>query len=175
METISDPYQRHLFDNDSIFNHEESTNLTVGVPGPDLLQNCVEIGKNLMHYVLHYTFQYVLLLIYVKIYFVVGRRKERRKVLSVSIWHHSRLMGVSRRIDKIFEQTLRRCCETGKFNFNMRSFAWFTTFVKYHSFTKRDNFCRSYLHDSIRRFQTISINENSRRYYHNEFIFFSVE
>lgn len=47
METISDPYQRHLFDDDSIFNvyNEESTNLTVGVPGPDLLQNCVEIMK----------------------------------------------------------------------------------------------------------------------------------
>lgn len=47
METISDSYQRHLFDDDSIFNvyNEESTNLTVGVPGPDLLQNCVEIMK----------------------------------------------------------------------------------------------------------------------------------
>lgn len=47
METISDPYQRHLFDDNSIFNvyNEESTNLTVGVPGPDLLQNCVEIMK----------------------------------------------------------------------------------------------------------------------------------
>ncbi|XP_043584178.1 2-aminoadipate transaminase-like [Bombus pyrosoma] len=47
METINDSYQRHLFDDDSIFNvyNEESTNLTVGVPGPDLLQNCVEIMK----------------------------------------------------------------------------------------------------------------------------------
>lgn len=47
METISDPYRRHLFDNDSIFNvyNEETTNLSVGAPGPDLLQYCVEMIK----------------------------------------------------------------------------------------------------------------------------------
>lgn len=44
METISDPYPRHFFDDDSIFNvyNEESINLSAG---PDLLQNCVEIMK----------------------------------------------------------------------------------------------------------------------------------
>ncbi|XP_043804395.1 2-aminoadipate transaminase-like isoform X2 [Apis laboriosa] len=47
METISDPYRRHLFDNDSMFNvyKEETTNLSVGAPGPDLLQYCVEMMK----------------------------------------------------------------------------------------------------------------------------------
>lgn len=47
METISDPYRRHLFDDDSTFNvyKEETTNLSVGAPGPDLLQYCVEMMK----------------------------------------------------------------------------------------------------------------------------------
>lgn len=47
MEAISDPYQRHLFDDDTIYNvyKNESVNLSVGAPGPDLLQNCVELMK----------------------------------------------------------------------------------------------------------------------------------
>lgn len=47
METIDDPYLRHLFDDDPIFNvyNEEVINLSIGVPGPDLLQRCVEIMK----------------------------------------------------------------------------------------------------------------------------------
>ncbi|XP_031838655.2 2-aminoadipate transaminase isoform X1 [Nomia melanderi] len=41
METIDDPYLRHLFDGDSIFNvySNATINLSVGAPGPDLLQN----------------------------------------------------------------------------------------------------------------------------------------
>ena len=47
METTSDPYRRHLFDNDTLFNvyKNEAINLSVGAPGPDLLQNCVELLK----------------------------------------------------------------------------------------------------------------------------------
>lgn len=47
METISDPYQRHLFDDDTLFNvyKNDSINLSVGAPGPDLLQNCVQLMK----------------------------------------------------------------------------------------------------------------------------------
>ncbi|XP_043256125.1 2-aminoadipate transaminase-like [Colletes gigas] len=45
MVTIHDPYLRHLFDNQSIFNvyNEETMNLSVGAPGPDLLQHCVDM------------------------------------------------------------------------------------------------------------------------------------
>ncbi|KOX72630.1 hypothetical protein WN51_01843 [Melipona quadrifasciata] len=47
MEAISDPYRRHLFDDDTLYNvyKNESINLSVGAPGPDLLQNCVELMK----------------------------------------------------------------------------------------------------------------------------------
>ncbi|CAK9805156.1 Aromatic-amino-acid aminotransferase 1 [Anthophora plagiata] len=47
METIDDPYLRHLFDGISTFNvyKEEVTNLSVGAPGPDLLQHCVEMMR----------------------------------------------------------------------------------------------------------------------------------
>ncbi|XP_076182099.1 uncharacterized protein LOC143154134 [Ptiloglossa arizonensis] len=47
MDAIDDPYQRHLFDNGSTFNvyEENITNLSVGAPGPDLLQHCVEMIK----------------------------------------------------------------------------------------------------------------------------------
>lgn len=47
METIDDPYQRHLFDENSVFNvyEEDATNLSVGAPGPDLLQQCVKMLK----------------------------------------------------------------------------------------------------------------------------------
>ena len=43
--TLYDPYLRHLFDGDPVFNvyNEEATNLSVGAPGPDLLQHCVEM------------------------------------------------------------------------------------------------------------------------------------
>ncbi|XP_076748600.1 2-aminoadipate transaminase isoform X2 [Xylocopa sonorina] len=47
METIDDPYLRHLFDGDPVFNvyNEQATNLSVGAPGPDLLRHCVEMIK----------------------------------------------------------------------------------------------------------------------------------
>lgn len=45
MDTVHDPYLRHLFDGDAIFNvyNKEATNLSVGAPGPDLLKHCVEM------------------------------------------------------------------------------------------------------------------------------------
>lgn len=45
MDTVHDPYLRHLFDDDPIFNvyNREAINLSVGAPGPDLLKHCVEI------------------------------------------------------------------------------------------------------------------------------------
>ncbi|XP_053989998.1 2-aminoadipate transaminase isoform X1 [Hylaeus volcanicus] len=45
METIDDPYLRHLFDGDDAFNvyKDNFTNLSVGAPGPDLLQHCTEM------------------------------------------------------------------------------------------------------------------------------------
>ena len=52
MDTVHDPYLRHLFDGDPIFNvyNEEATNLSVGAPGPDLLKHCAEIlNKSTQH------------------------------------------------------------------------------------------------------------------------------
>ncbi|XP_012151850.2 2-aminoadipate transaminase [Megachile rotundata] len=45
--TLHDPYLRHLFDGNNSFNvyNEEVANLSVGAPGPDLLQHCVEMIK----------------------------------------------------------------------------------------------------------------------------------
>lgn len=45
MDTVNDPYLRHLFDGDPIFNvyNKDATNLSVGAPGPDLLRNCVNM------------------------------------------------------------------------------------------------------------------------------------
>lgn len=45
MNTVHDPYLRHLFDGDPIFNvyNQEATNLSVGAPGPDLLKHCAEM------------------------------------------------------------------------------------------------------------------------------------
>lgn len=45
--TLYDPYLRHLFDGEPVFNvyNEKATNLSVGAPGPDLLQHCVEMIK----------------------------------------------------------------------------------------------------------------------------------
>jgi len=45
MNTVHDPYLRHLFDGDPIFNvyNQEAINLSVGAPGPDLLKHCAEI------------------------------------------------------------------------------------------------------------------------------------
>ncbi|XP_076249440.1 2-aminoadipate transaminase isoform X2 [Calliopsis andreniformis] len=45
METLHDPPLKHLFDGDPVFNvySEEAINLSVGAPGPDLLQNCEEM------------------------------------------------------------------------------------------------------------------------------------
>ena len=42
METVNDPFLRHLFDGETVFNvyNNEVTNLSVGAPGPDLLKNC---------------------------------------------------------------------------------------------------------------------------------------
>ncbi|KZC03930.1 PREDICTED: 2-aminoadipate transaminase-like [Dufourea novaeangliae] len=47
METIDDPYLRHLFDGPALFNvyNENATNLSVGAPGPDLLQNLPNMIK----------------------------------------------------------------------------------------------------------------------------------
>ncbi|KAM0733398.1 Aromatic-amino-acid aminotransferase 1 [Formica fusca] len=52
MNTVYDPYLRHLFDGDPIFNvyNQEATNLSVGAPGPDLLKHCVEmLNKSTRH------------------------------------------------------------------------------------------------------------------------------
>lgn len=106
METISDPYRRHLFDNDSMFNvyKEETTNLSVGAPGPDLLQYCVEMMKEATDHRLVKIYNFItirvnlllmILMVILKEYFILGKRKERRKILFVSIWHHSRFMGMS--------------------------------------------------------------------------------
>ncbi|KAH0956147.1 hypothetical protein HN011_001721 [Eciton burchellii] len=45
MDIIHDPYLRHLFDGDLLFNvyNQEVTNLSVGAPGPDLLKHCAEM------------------------------------------------------------------------------------------------------------------------------------
>ncbi|XP_012535404.1 2-aminoadipate transaminase [Monomorium pharaonis] len=45
MDTVHDPYLRHLFDGDPIFNvyHHEAINLSVGAPGPDLLKHCIKM------------------------------------------------------------------------------------------------------------------------------------
>ncbi|KAL0108156.1 hypothetical protein PUN28_015030 [Cardiocondyla obscurior] len=45
MEDIHDPYLRHLFDGDPIFNvyKKDAINLSVGAPGPDLLKHCIEM------------------------------------------------------------------------------------------------------------------------------------
>ena len=42
---VHDPYLRHEFDGDPVFNvyNQEVTNLSVGAPGPDLLKHCVEM------------------------------------------------------------------------------------------------------------------------------------
>lgn len=47
MTTVNDPYLRHLFDGDPVFNvySKEAVNLSVGAPGPDLLKHCIEILK----------------------------------------------------------------------------------------------------------------------------------
>ncbi|KAL6447712.1 hypothetical protein ACFW04_000106 [Cataglyphis niger] len=52
MNTVNDPYLRHLFDGDPVFNvyNQEATNLSVGAPGPDLLKHCVEmLSKSTRH------------------------------------------------------------------------------------------------------------------------------
>ncbi|XP_014471263.1 PREDICTED: 2-aminoadipate transaminase-like [Dinoponera quadriceps] len=52
MDTIEDPCLRHLFDGDPVFNvyNQEVANLSVGAPGPDLLQHCVEVlNKSTQH------------------------------------------------------------------------------------------------------------------------------
>lgn len=45
MDKVDDRYLRHLFDGDSILNvyKKDVINLSVGAPGPDLLQNCEEM------------------------------------------------------------------------------------------------------------------------------------
>lgn len=42
METVDDPFLRHLFDGETTLNvyNEKVANLSVGAPGPDLLKNC---------------------------------------------------------------------------------------------------------------------------------------
>ncbi|EFN75185.1 uncharacterized protein LOC105191571 [Harpegnathos saltator] len=52
MDIVQDPYLRHLFDGDPVFNvyNQEATNLSVGAPGPDLLKHCVEmLNKSTTH------------------------------------------------------------------------------------------------------------------------------
>ncbi|XP_011636897.1 uncharacterized protein LOC105427055 [Pogonomyrmex barbatus] len=52
MDTVHDPYLRHLFDGDPIFNvyNQEAVNLSVGAPGPDLLKHCAEVlNKSTQH------------------------------------------------------------------------------------------------------------------------------
>ncbi|XP_014616509.1 PREDICTED: 2-aminoadipate transaminase isoform X1 [Polistes canadensis] len=48
METEQDPYLRHLFDGDPIFNvyNKEAINMSVGAPGPDLLKKCTNMLSN---------------------------------------------------------------------------------------------------------------------------------
>ncbi|KAI4500122.1 hypothetical protein M0802_004539 [Mischocyttarus mexicanus] len=48
METVEDPYLRHLFDGDPIFNvyNKETINMSVGAPGPDLLKQCKTMLSN---------------------------------------------------------------------------------------------------------------------------------
>lgn len=47
MTTVNDPYLRHLFDGDPMFNvySKETMNLSVGAPGPEQLKHCIEILK----------------------------------------------------------------------------------------------------------------------------------
>ncbi|XP_011859584.1 PREDICTED: uncharacterized protein YER152C-like isoform X2 [Vollenhovia emeryi] len=68
MDTVHDPYLRHLFDGDPIFNvyNQEAVNLSVGAPGPDLLKHCIEMLNRSTRHRLeeeekegkHYLFQY---------------------------------------------------------------------------------------------------------------------
>ncbi|KAK0178376.1 hypothetical protein PV328_002327 [Microctonus aethiopoides] len=68
MDKVDDQYLRHLFDGDSILNvyKKDVINLSVGAPGPDLLQNCEEmLLKATQHRMeeekkegMHYLFQY---------------------------------------------------------------------------------------------------------------------
>lgn len=48
MEGVQDPYLRHLFDGDPIFNvyNKEAINMSVGAPGPDLLKQCTDMLSN---------------------------------------------------------------------------------------------------------------------------------
>lgn len=45
LNVIHDPYLRHQFDGDPIFNvyNQEVVNMSVGAPGPDLLKFCIEM------------------------------------------------------------------------------------------------------------------------------------
>lgn len=45
IEKIQDPYLRHLFDSNLSFNvySNNVVNLSVGAPGPDLLQKCTSL------------------------------------------------------------------------------------------------------------------------------------
>ncbi|XP_066590408.1 2-aminoadipate transaminase-like [Prorops nasuta] len=47
MEVVKDPFLRHLFNSDPIFNVYNSnvTNMSVGAPGPDLLKYCVDMMR----------------------------------------------------------------------------------------------------------------------------------
>lgn len=52
MSSIHDPYLRHLYDGDPIFNvyDRETVNLSIGEPGPDLLKHCAEmLNKSTRH------------------------------------------------------------------------------------------------------------------------------
>lgn len=48
MEDANDPYLRHLFDGDPVFNvyNKDAINMSVGAPGPDLLKQCTEMISN---------------------------------------------------------------------------------------------------------------------------------
>lgn len=47
METTCDPYLRYLFDGNDILDiyNADTINLSIGIPGPDLLEECIEIMK----------------------------------------------------------------------------------------------------------------------------------
>lgn len=48
MEAVNDPYLRHLFDGDPVFNvyNKDAINMSVGAPGPDLLKQCTDMISN---------------------------------------------------------------------------------------------------------------------------------
>lgn len=67
METTCDPYLRYLFDGNDILDiyNGDTINLSIGIPGPDLLEECIEIMKKATDHRLVKSYNFVKLLFYI--------------------------------------------------------------------------------------------------------------